>query len=952
MAPSSPRNPNAQYIPKAGSRTPASTLVGQAFLYGGLGLVGLVLLGFIMVICIYGYVAVSLPSPQELHQRAIQFKSTRIYDRNGTLLFEVFDPNGGKRTIVQYEEISPWVIKAVVATEDRTFFENPGFSPRDIARAIYQNVKAGYTVSGASTITQQLVKNVFLTTEQTLSRKIKEAILAVEITRRYQKTEILEVYLNEVFFGNLSYGISAAAETYFGKQPADLDLPEAALLAGMLQSQVLYDPYLDPQAALDRRAIVLDLMVEAGYITDEQADTAAEAPLGVIPQTNTILAPHMVMYVREQLEAQYGTEGLYKGGLQVYTTLDLGLQQEAERIVAERVAELRDYNVTNGSLVAIDPSNGDILAMVGSADFYNSEISGQVNIARQARQPGSTIKPLTYLAALERGWSAGTMLMDLSQDFPDGANPPYRPVNVDGKEFGPISLRVALATSRNIPAVSTLNQIGLPALLEMSARLGITTLTAPYYGLSLTLGGGEVTLLELTSAYATLDNAGRLVTARTIRYIEDADGRVLYDGTVAEQPQVVDSRLCYIISDILADNEARSPVFGPDSVLKLSFPAAVKTGTTNDNRDAWTVGYAPELVVGVWVGNSDNSKMAGVGGSFGAGPIWHNFMEYALANREHSDFNRPDGIIEVEVCPISGMLRGPDCPPGRIELFTADNPPTEPCSVHIEQHICSASGKLANSYCPLNTVTTQKVEDYGEQWDEWLRANGKPVPVREICEVHGAPSRVEILAPASPLKGIVDIRGSTLIDKFHHYIVEYGVGSSPIAWGALTKEINKTVADGVLARWDTRTVADGTYSLRVLVVDERGHQYEARTEVEILNTEPTATARPTNTVTPTRTKRPRKTAVPTVTLTPSMTATPSVTPMVRVTATPVPEATATPTAIIEPSPLPTEAPQPTATLTPEPAPSSTPTEQSPGATVTPEAPSPTPTEGVPSTRGG
>ncbi|MHB9032083.1 MAG: transglycosylase domain-containing protein [Anaerolineae bacterium] len=929
MASNFHHNPNARFIPPPGHRPPAGTLIKQAIIYSILGGIGLLLLGLIASLGVYGYYALTLPSPQELYQRAMPFVSTRIYDRNGRLLYEVFDPQGGKRTIVRYDDISPWVIKAVVATEDRTFFINPGFSPMGIVRAVYQNVKAGYTVSGASTITQQLVKNVYLTTEQTLTRKIKEAILAVEITRRYAKEDILEVYLNEVFFGNLAYGISAAAESYYGKEPADLTLSESALLAGLLQSTVLYDPYLNPQAALDRRSTVLDLMVEAGYISREEADQANQEPLGVIPQKNDIQAPHLVMYVRELLESQYGSEALYKGGLQVYTTLDLDLQLKAEQIVVERVAALADYNVSNGSLVAIDPHTGDVLAMVGSADFFNADISGQVNIARQARQPGSTIKPFTYLAALERGWTAGTMVMDLAQDFPDGANPPYRPVNVDGKEFGPITVRSALAMSRNIPAVATLNQIGLPALLEMARRVGITTLTRDDYGLSLTLGGGEVTLLQMTGAYATLDNNGKLVTPRTILRIEDADGKVLVPDTVAEQAQVVDSRLAYIVTNILSDNDARSPVFGVDNVLNLGFPAAAKTGTTNDNRDAWTIGYTPDLVTGVWVGNADNSEMAGVGGSFGAGPIWRDFMNSALAGREHANFTRPDGIAEVEVCPVSGMLRGLDCPPGRKELFLADNLPTEPCSVHIRQQICTISGKLANSYCPLDTVQERLVEDYGAQWDAWLAANGKPVPAREICDVHGAPSRVEIYAP-SPLKGVVDVRGSTQVDRFSYYIVEYGIGTAPIGWGTLTGQIKNTVADGLLMRWDTRTLEDGVYSLRVVVFDIDGHRYEASIQVEIRNSEPTATNTPVS-AKPTKTKRPKKNAT--------------------VTSTPLPP---TATATLEP-PTPSatvELPTPTATIPVEP--SSTPT--SPGTELPTAAPipvssSPTPAAVAPNSPG-
>jgi membrane carboxypeptidase/penicillin-binding protein PbpC len=504
-------------------------------------------------------------------------------------------------------------------------------------------------------------------------------------------------------------------------------------------------------------------------------------------------------------------------------------------------------------------------------------------------------------------------------------------VDVDGKEFGPISLRTALACSRNIPAVSTLFQIGLPALLEMAQRLGITTLTRDDYGLSLTLGGGEVTLMQMTGAYATLATNGRKVTPRLILRIEDQDGKVIVPEAPEEQPQVVDARQAYIITNILADNNARSPVFGPDSVLKLSFPAAVKTGTTNDYRDAWTIGYSPDLVTGVWVGNSDDSPMDSVGGSGGAGPIWHDFMEAALAGKEHPDFTRPEGIVEVEVCPVSGLIRGDDCPPGRTELFLAEYVPTEKCTVHIRQKICKVSGKLANSYCPLDTVEERKVEDYGPQWDQWLADNGKPVPIRAICDVHGAPSNVTIDALPGPLSGDVEIRGSTLVNKFKYYVVEYGIGVNPIGWGELTKQIPNTVAEGVLCRWNTRTVKDGQYSLRVVVYDDQGHSQEARIVVEVRNASPTATKMvDKQTKKPTKPKKTSATLEPSVTPSPTLepatpteiytpTVLPSLTPTMLPTKTPTP--TATPNA--NPTPPAARNPSPTATVTPVDTPTST-----------------------------
>ncbi|MHB0859466.1 MAG: transglycosylase domain-containing protein, partial [Anaerolineae bacterium] len=668
-------------------QTPEPKLSAWKTILQGIGVAALVIVGIVLLATLgglgtYAYFASKLPSPQDLYQRTTPFRSTKIMDRNGVLLFEVFDPTGGRRTIVHYHDIPSVAIQATVATEDRTFFYNPGVNPYAIVRAVTMNLKEGEVVSGASTITQQLVKNLFLTREQTMTRKVQEAILATEVTRRYSKPEILEVYLNEVYYGNLAYGIGAAAETYFGKKVSALTLSEAALLAGFIQSPAFYDPYVNPDDALARRDTVLRLMAANGYITPEQAQEASHEPLGVIPQSFTMEAPHMVMDVRQELERRYGTEMLYKGGLHVYTTLDLGLQHEAERVATEQIAALSANGASNAALVAMDPTNGDILAMLGSVDFYDREFGGQVNVARRLRQPGSTIKPFTYLAAMERGWTAATMLMDVAQAFPDGANPPYRPTNYDLKEYGPVSLRSALACSRNIPAVSTLHQIGLPALLEVSRRLGIVSLDRSDYGLSLTLGGGEVTLVEMTGAYGALANNGRRVAPRMILRIEDQDGNLLWEEPAGDNAQVVDPRLAYLLTDILADDEARIPSFGQNSPLKLSFAAAAKTGTTNDYRDSWTVGYTPNLVTGVWVGNNDNREMDRLSGSRGAALIWHDFMESVLAAKPAEEFHRPDGIVEVEVCPISGLKRTDRCPPGRHELFPSDKVPELECTVH------------------------------------------------------------------------------------------------------------------------------------------------------------------------------------------------------------------------------------------------------------------------------
>jgi 1A family penicillin-binding protein len=857
---------------------------------------------------IYAYYARSLPSPQELYARTATFKTTRLYDRENRLLYEIIDPLGGRRVLVPYSDLPADVIDATVATEDNTFFSNPGVNVLSIARAFVQNLQEGEIVRGASTITQQVAKNLFLTPEQTYSRKIKEAILATELTRRYSKEEILQIYLNDSYFGNLAYGIGAASDTYFGKPVNDLTLPESSLLVGLLQAPALYDPYIDPQAALDRRIIVLRLMLSEGYITLEEFNQASAMPLTLRPLQlgSAREAPHWVEYVRAELEAEFGAESLYRGGFNVYTTLDLDLQHTAEQVAQARIADLAERGATNAALVSMDPSTGDILAMLGSVDFASTAIDGQVNVALQPRQPGSSIKPLTYLAAFEHGWTPSTMVMDVTQSFPDGANPPYVPVNYDGKDYGPLSVRHALAGSRNIPAVATLNHVGLPALLEVARRLGIDSLNRNDYGLSLTLGGGEVTLLEMTGAFAAFANNGYRVRPRSILYITDQTGQVVLPPSEPALTRAMDPRHAWWISDILSDNEARTRVFGADSYLKTSFPSAVKTGTSNDYRDGWAVGYTPDLVTGAWVGNNDNTPTDRLDGSRGAAPIWRDFMETALAGTSRPGFERPGGLVDVEVCPVSGERHTERCPAAVKASFLEEALPGD-CQVHREAEICEVSGQLATENCPLETVVRRTYEDYGPEWDAWAQARGIVAPPRESCRVHSEPMRIEIRAQSPADPGVLPLEGSAEISGFAHYYVEYGVGLQPADWARITDNVGTPIRNGLLARWDASLVVEGDYVLRLVVVTTDGRSYESRVTIHILpgapTTTPTATA--TVTVTATATATSTSTSTPTATLTATLA--PTVSP------------TATSTATVAP-PTPTSTPEatvPAATPTPE-----------------------------------
>jgi len=873
----------------------------------GLAILLLFFVALIASSSVYAYYALTLPPAEELSARTL-FMSTKIYDRRGELLYEAFDANAGRRTIVPIDEMPDYLLQATVATEDKTFYSNPGFDPLAIVRSLWLNLAEGEIVSGASTITQQLVKNTFLSPEQTYTRKIQEAVLAQEITRRYTKDQILEIYLNELYYGNMSYGIEAAAETYFGKSARHLTLAEASLLAGLPQSPSIYDPYTNLEAAKTRQKVVLGLMAKEGYISSSQTNSAWREELNFAPLRVDMKAPHFVVYVRKLLEDTYGTEMVYRGGLRVHTTLDLEMQEISQEVARERVSALADRHVTNAAVMALIPQTGEIRVMLGSIDFWNEEIDGQVNVTLALRQPGSSIKPVNYLAAFEKGWTPATLIMDVRTEFPNPPGPPYVPKNYDGQEHGPVLVRQALACSYNVSAVKTLQVVGVPEMMEMARRLGITSFTDPErYGLSLTLGGGEVMLLEHTAAYGVLANGGLRVPPVAILKIEDSQGRVIEEYHPPAGEQVISPQHAYLITHILSDNEARSPAFGPTSPLHLSRPAAAKTGTTDDWRDSWTVGYTPDLVVGVWVGNSDNTAMDHVAGSSGAGHIWHNFMERILADTPPREFSVPSGLVRAEICARSGMAPTELCPETRTEIFVDGTAPTEPDNIYQHVGICTTTGQRATEFCPLELVEERLFEVYPEEYREWTQRAGIPQPPLEECELHSYPALVELTHPmmGQEIEGTVEIWGSADIPDFSHFVVEYGIGPDPIGWGPVAGPQHEPVHNSFLAQWQTQTLENGLHSLRVVAFDHQGHGAESRIQVMVNNPPPTPTSTPAPTNTPVPTDRPTQT--PTHTSTPISTATSS------------PSDTPTPTQIptIEPTtPTPTASPTPTPSATP------------------------------------
>jgi 1A family penicillin-binding protein len=644
--------------------------------------------------------------------------STLIYDRNGRLLYEIMDPHGGKNQPVPLHEIPIHLQQATIATEDATFYENPGVDPLAIVRAISINLRGGEIISGGSTITQQVARNLLLPTEErlqrTLTRKIRESVLAYRLARSLSKDDILQLYLNTVYYGNLSYGVEAASRTYFGKSVGELDLAECTLLAGLPQAPAIHDPLVNPQQAKERQDTVLQLMVKAGYISAEQARAAAAESLSFAASPFPIRAPHFVMYVWELLRRQLGEAELHRGGLRVYTTLDLDLQNRAREIACHHLTQLAtpgdgepSHNVSNAALVAIDPRSGEILAMLGSPDYFDASIDGAVNVSLMPRQPGSAIKPLTYAAAFGQDYTPATMLLDVPTAFTTRQGDSYVPVNYDHTYHGPVLLREALGSSLNVIAVQVLQHIGIDELVGLCHRLGMTTLQDPErYGLALTLGGGEVRLLELTAAYSTLATGGLRVEPRAVLRVEQQDGQ-MWEPETASAQRVIEDYVAFWVTDVLADNGARIAAFGESSALVLTRPAAVKTGTTTDWRDNWTVGYTPQLVVGVWVGNADNSPMINVSGVCGAAPIWNEFMEQALRSQPVEQFLAPAEMIQVEICADSGMLAGPDCPHRRYEWFVPGREPRVACTMHRRVFVDRRNGELATDATPAEYVIEQ-----------------------------------------------------------------------------------------------------------------------------------------------------------------------------------------------------------------------------------------------------
>lgn len=835
-----------------------STIAMAAFF---LFVAGVLLTGILFV-----WYAKDLPRPDKVVRS--EGLSTVVLDRNGEKLYDIFEDQN--RIHVKWEDIPQYLREATVAIEDKEFYKHQGLSRTGILRATI-NIFIFHNLQGGSTLTQQLVKNVLLTTEPTLPRKIKEAILAIQIERKYTKDEILQMYLNEAPYGGTAVGVEAASQYYFGKPVSELSLVESAIIAGLPQSPSRYSPFTgDPKAYVGRTQQVLRRMREDGYISAIQ-ETQGREQLEKVQFTKGdqgLRAPHFVAYVREQLSDKLGSKLVEAGGLTVTTTLDWKLQEQAQKIVAEEVDKAKKLKVGNGAAVVLDPKTGEILAMVGSKDYSATDSGGyKFNVVTQGlRQPGSAIKPITYAAAFKKGYSSSTLLLDVDTKYPSGdlAKPEYNPKNYDSKFRGPLQLRFALANSINTIAVKVSALVGVKDSLRLAYDMGITSL-APTdenlsrIGLSLTLGGGEVKLLELAGAFGVFATGGERQEPVAILKVVDSKGKTLFEHKPVAGRRVLPAEIAYLISDILSDNEARKEIFGLRSYLVISGKTvAVKTGTTDDKRDNWTVGYTPSVVVGTWVGNNDNSPMhpSLASGATGAAPIWNRIIREALKDKPDEPFIRPNGIVEMDIDAYGGGTPK-DGYPTRKEKFIKGTEPTGSAVIYRDVKVSkSDTNKLANPvqiakgeydtrsfvvFVEDDPVSTDGKNRWQEGIDAWLAGQSD---AKFHSPTEGTQSTDEIAVSIKEPGDQTQVSGNDVK-------VRVEAGSSNVVStieifidGNRKRDISGSVAS------ETINMSDGVHTIKARAIDTKGNVAEREIKISVNQPFPTPTPTPTPTVSP------------------------------------------------------------------------------------------------------
>ena len=732
-------------------------------------LVIIIILVIISAIGVFAWFSRDLPDPNKIMDRTIA-QSTKIYARDGTtLLYEIHGPE--KRTLIELENIPDYMKQATIAIEDQDFYRHHGYDLPGIIKAvcheIFGNLGGLCPPRGGSTITQQFVKNSILTSERTYTRKIKELVLAYQLERKFTKDQILKMYLNEIPYGSTAYGVESAAQTFFGKSAKDLTLAESALLASLPQLPTYYSPYGSHTDELsDRLHLVLDKMVEQGYINKAEAEKAKKVNLleHLRPKHESIEAPHFVMYVKEILSNKYGEKVIEQGGLKVITTLNIDKQRVAEEVIKEYAEKnYKNYNASNAALVSLDTKTGQILAMVGSKDYFDESIDGNVNVSLRPRQPGSSFKPIVYLTAFSKGYTPETILFDLVTNFKTETKD-YEPKNYDLVEHGPVSMRQALAGSLNIPAVKTLYLAGVDNVLDTAQSFGYSTLgDRSRFGLSLVLGGGEVTLLEHTSAFASLAREGIRHPTVAILKIEDNKGKILEEFENREE-KIFDTEDVRLLNNVLSDNSARAFVFGERNYLALpGRPVAAKTGTTNDYRDAWTLGYTPSIATGVWVGNNDNSEMRrGAAGAVVAAPIWYEFMKRTVGGPVEPFKPPPPNTAKKPV--LKGELEGES--KIKIDKYTGKLIPESCQDTYPQEFIEEKTFRVVHNILhylnkddpdgpvPPDPTVDPQYERWEEPVKQWSQENGylETKPPYEDCNLRSEENK-PVVTFATPLNG-------------------------------------------------------------------------------------------------------------------------------------------------------------------------------------------------------
>lgn len=805
--------------------------------------IGFLLLLFGSVI----YFATQVPSPEELSSRDL-ISATKIFDRNGVLLYDIYQNQN--RTPINLDNVPTHVKQATLAIEDKDFYKHSGFSITGIVRSMFELV-IHRQIQGGSTLTQQLVKNALLSGERTLPRKMKEFILAIQVERSFSKDQILEMYLNEIPYGGTAYGIEAASNLYFGKNTKDLTLAEAALLSGLPQRPSVYSPYgSKPELAKVRQQGVLRRMVEDGYITKEEANQAYKDELKYRTAQNEVgfKAPHFVLYVKERLIEQFGDKLVEQGGLRVTTTLDYKLQEAAQQIVKEEVEKLKGSKVGNGAAVVLDPRTGQILSMVGSKDYFVKDYDGNVNVTLSLRQPGSATKPINYARGLEEGYSANYTILDVKTEFPGGNKPTYIPVNYDGRYHGPVQVRYTLGNSYNIPAVKMLALLGVKDVMELGYRMGLSTWEPSQeninsVGLSLTLGGREVRLLDLTSAFGVLANKGRQLDPVSILKVEDKKGKVLFEFKPAEGRKVLDEGIAFIISDILSDNGARTAAFGANSVLNISGKiVAVKTGTTDEKRDNWTIGYTTSRVAGVWVGNNDNSPMDTkiASGVTGASPIWNKIMREALKDVQSEPFERPGNVNQIEV---DGLISGTPRPgsPIRKEYFISGTEPKGEGGVYQRTKVCqqnphrlSGDGEDGEE---KDVIILKEDDPTGaNKWqkgiDEWVLTSPDPRFVGATKGCSGVPG---FSAGTGGVIQIVNVSNGANVPRIFDVLasVNSPAGVKKVTWSIDGGEVSEQTGEPFAFHVEFPEGDRGSHTITVTLEDQNGQTHSSSIGVTV-----------------------------------------------------------------------------------------------------------------------